>query len=89
MVHTQLSLISLLVTIAKIPHSFAQCLFASQNNRHKDHPTWLSLHICSSHSNNSFLLVITSHDVIIVVVNSISSYFLDELGTKLVAIKVY
>ncbi len=51
-------------------------------------PTWLLLHVRSSHANDSFLLVINSHDVKTVVVNSISSYFLDELGTKPAAIKV-
>jgi hypothetical protein len=61
----------------------------SQNNWHEDHPTWLLLHVHSNHSNNSFLLVINSHTVKTVVVNSISSYFLDELGTKPATTKVY
>jgi uncharacterized membrane protein YwzB len=63
--------------------------FALQNNRLEDYPTWLLLHINSNHSNNSFLLVIAFHDVAIVATNFVSNFFLDELGTKLAAIKVY
>ncbi len=61
----------------------------SHSNRHEDHPTWLLLHTHSSHSNNSFLLVIISHDIGIVAINFVNNFFLDELGTKPMAIKVY
>ncbi len=47
----------------------------SQNNWHEEHQTWLLLHVHSTHSNNSFILILTFHDVGIIVTNSVSSFF--------------
>jgi hypothetical protein len=87
----QLSLPSLPFTIANfiLFYFLLYISFALRNNRLEDHPIWLLQHIHFSHSNNSFPYIIISHDVGTIATNSIKSYFLNELNTKLAAIKVY